>query len=348
MRTPAPSEVTRKAAHWVVQLRSADRPASTECDFADWLRESPVHVAEYLRAIEVWEALSHSDVDGASTVESLTREARQSVSTRLPVAPPPLPFAAGRRTRHYGRLGAAAMCAVMILAAGWFGWRHFAALDFATGMGEQRSAVLSDGSIIELNTQTEVRVVYSASRRRIDLVRGEAFFQVAKNPARPFVVFTDLAAATAVGTRFSVYKAAKGTIVTVEEGRVLVRNIPHGPDVAEETQQAPGVELDPGTQAEARPSRPVLTHRTDLVRSLAWRQRRLVFDGAPLSEVLEEFNRYNAVPLVLTDARLGDRRISGVFGANDPESLIDFLTKVDHIPVHRSDPRAVRLGEEAP
>jgi transmembrane sensor len=70
-----------------------------------------------------------------------------------------------------------------------------------------------------------------------------------------------------------------------------------------------------------------------------------VFDGTPLAEVIEEFNRYNSVALLLIDTRLSNRRISGVFDANDPESLVDFLAKVDHIPVSRSDQRVIRIGE---
>ncbi len=347
MRTPLSFEVTRQAAHWVVQLRSPDRPTNTESDFADWLRASPAHVGEYLKAVEVWEALSHPDVDGASTPEHLIDEAQRSVATTLPIGRSSLPPAVARERGRFFRPGLAAVLA-LLLVTGWLGWKRFAELDLTTGRGEQRSAVLPDGSIVELNTQSEIRVVYTRLQRRIDLIRGEAFFQVAKNPERPFVVFTDLATATAVGTRFSVYRAAKGTIVTVEEGRVLVRDLSRGTDSGERRQQAQGIEVDPGTQAEAQPSRPVLTYHTDLARSLAWRQRRLVFEGAPLSEVVEEFNRYNAVPLVVVDARLGGRHISGVFGANDPESLIDFLTQVDHIPVNRADARTVRIGEDGP
>ncbi len=347
MRTPLPSEVARQAAHWVVQLRSSDRPANTERDFADWLRASPAHIGEYLKSVEVWEALSHPDVDRASTPEHLIDNAQRPVATALPIGRLSLPLALASGRRRVFRPGIALVLALLLVTS-WFGWKGFGDLDLTTGRGEQRSAVLPDGSIVELNTQSEVRISYTRSLRRIDLIRGEAFFQVAKSPARPFVVFTDLATATAVGTRFCVYRGAERTLVTVEEGRVLVRDLSRGTDSSERMQLAQSIELDPGTQAEARPSRPVLTHHTDLARSLAWRQRRLVFDGAPLSEVVEEFNRYNAVSLVLVDARLDARRISGVFGANDPESLIDFLTQVDHIPVNRADARAIRIGEDAP
>jgi transmembrane sensor len=83
-------------------------------------------------------------------------------------------------------------------------------------------------------------------------------------------------------------------------------------------------------------------------RMLAWRERRLVFDGEPLATVVEEFNRYNSTPLVITDPRLRTQRISGVFGANDPESLLDFLEKVDHIAVTRDASQTIRIGGDVP
>ncbi len=343
MSAPVPSEVTRRAAEWVVQQHSPDRSASSLSEFADWLRASPIHVAEYLRAIALWDALGDERLEPALSIDELISEARQAGATPLPIGRATV---RGETSSAVVRRAAAAAVCVALLCAAWITWHWRAPLELTTGIGEQRSTVLPDGSIVELNTRSEVRVRYSTSQRRIELVRGEAFFQVASNRARPFVVVTDLATATAVGTRFSVYRAAKGTIVTVEEGRVLVRDIARDRGAAERSTNTQGVEVEPGIQAEAEPSRPVQMHRADIRRWLAWRQRRLVFEGAPLEEVIEEFNRYNPIPLELVDPRLGERRISGVFGANDPESLVDFLTKVDHIPV-TSDSRAIRIGGDA-
>ena len=104
----------------------------------------------------------------------------------------------------------------------------------------------------------------------------------------------------------------------------------------------------PGTQAEAQPGRPVQMRQANVERTFAWRERRLVFDGEPLSSVVEEFNRYNSPPLVISDPRLREQRISGVFGANDPESLLDFLVKVDHISVTRDANQTIRIGGDVP
>jgi transmembrane sensor len=349
--TSRPPEATQQAADWVVQLRSPHRPANAEQDFADWLRASPLHVREYLRAVEVWEDLAHAAGGESKTREQLVMDATDSNLVEFPAAaavnanaPQPL---SRQHSRSRPALLAGALALLLTLA--YVGWQHVTDLDMATGIGEQRSAVFADGSIVELNTQSEIRVSFSTAERRVELVRGEAFFQVSKDPARPFVVSTDSATAKAVGTRFGVYRTRTGTIVTVTEGRVLVLEKQRLADSSVGTaDHVDAVEVAPGSQAEARPGLPVQMRRTNVERSLAWRDRRLIFDGESLASVVEEFNRYNTRPLIIADPRLHDQRISGVFGANDPESLLDFLVKVDHISVDRSDHSVIRIGDDAP
>jgi transmembrane sensor len=346
-----PSQITREAADWVVRLRSPDRPANCEPLFADWLRVSPVHVREYLRAVEVWEGLAHPDVGGRRSRDDLVREAAAQSVAELPTAT--LPVRADRQGLRWRRVGfAVALTAVFVLA--YVGWQRTAVIKVATGLGEQHSKVLPDHSVVELNTQSEIRVAFTAAERRVELIRGEAFFDVAKDPSRPFIVVTDLATARAIGTRFSVYRSQTGTIVTVAEGRVLVRDKQAASDptageaALAHSNPTDAVEVTPGIQAEAQPGRPVLTRQANVERTFAWRDRRLVFDGQPLSAVVAEFNRYNSPPLVVSAARLREQRISGVFGANDPESLLDFLVKVDHIAITHDANGAIHIGGDAP
>jgi len=343
--TTQPSEATRQAADWVVRLRSPERAANCEQEFAEWLRASPLHVREYLRVVEVWDALAHPGIDAGNSRAQLVRDAGDSgvieMQITAAVAPAPTP-------RHRGGLRWAAVSASVSigLALAYVVWRSLGMLDVSTAIGEQRSAVLPDRSIVELNTQSEIRVAYSSHERHVELVRGEAFFEVSKDPTRPFIVSTQFATARAVGTRFSVYRTPSGTIVTVAEGRVLVRDTQAGEDsVAGPAGHTQAVEVVSGTQAEAGPGRPVQMRQVDVNRLLAWRERRLIFEGEALAKVVQEFNRYNSPPLEIVDPRLLDQRISGIFGANDPESLLDFLAKVDHISVSRADPRAVRIGD---
>ena len=177
--------------------------------------------------------------------------------------------------------------------------------------------------------------------------RAAVLLHVAKDASRPFIVVTDLAIAKAIGTRFSVYRSQTGTIVTVEEGRVLVHD-KQATTASGPAEHLDAVEVTPGTQAEAQPGRPVQMRQANVARTFAWRERRLVFEGEPLSSVVEEFNRYNSPPLVISDARLREQHISGVFGANDPESLVDFLVKGDHIAITHNADGAILIGGDPP
>jgi transmembrane sensor len=347
--SPRSPEATQQAAFWVVQLRSADRPPNSELEFADWLRSSPLHVREYLRAVEVWETLGVMAGATDQSVEDLVREAcddnvlelapiglTATNPTNTSLEPPAGCAPRARRYSSRGLLALAASLLGIILAITQLGRSSWTAVDVSTGIGEQRSAILPDHSVVELNTSSEIRLAFTASERRVELLRGEAFFEVAKDPKRPFIVATDVATARAVGTHFSVYRTRDETIVTVAEGRVLVRD-----------KHLDGGEVIPGNLAEARPGHPVQMRPANVERALAWRQRRLIFDGDSLANVVSEFNRYNPAPLVIVDPGLREQRISGVFAANDPDSLLDFLVQVDHINVTRSEDGSIRIGEAA-
>ena len=319
--------------------------------FADWLRASPLHVREYLRAVEVWEGLSHPTAGSGRSREQLIAEAgdsnlvempgREGVSGKVPTR---RLTSGGFRWRRVGL--ALALSAVFVLA--YLGWQRTAMIVVRTGVGEQHSEVLPDRSIVDVNTQSEIRVTFTSTERRVELVRGEAFFDVAKDPTRPFIVATDLATAKAIGTRFSVYRAQSGTIVTVAEGRVLVRDKHAVPGESQGVTDPDTVEVIPGTQAEAQPGHHVQMRKANVTSTFAWREHRLVFEGEPLATVVEEFNRYNPAPLVISDPRLRAQHISGVFGANDPESLLDFLVKVDHIAVTRDANGVTHIGGDTP
>jgi len=353
MMAARPSEVMQQAAEWVVRLRSPERTPNCEELFGDWLRASPLHVREYLRAVEVWEGLSHPNAGSGRTREQLITEAGDSNLLEMPnreegagststgSTSAPRVASGGFRWRRVGF--ALALAAVFVLA--YLGWQRTTVLVVRTGVGEQHSEVLPDHSIVDVNTRSEIRVAFTGTERRVELVRGEAFFDVAKDPARPFIVATDLATAKAISTRFSVYRAQSGTIVTVAEGRVLVRDRHVGPGEPQGVvNPQDAVEVIPGTQAEAQPGHPVQMRRANVARTFAWREHRLVFAGEPLATVVEEFNRYNSPPLVISDPRLREQHISGVFGANDPESLLDFLVKVDHIAVTRDANGVTHIG----
>jgi transmembrane sensor len=214
------------------------------------------------------------------------------------------------------------------------------AQEYSTARGEQRSIVLSDGSIVQLNTLSRLIVRFDEGVRRIELPEGEALFRAAHDAARPFLVATPTATVRAIGTEFNVYSRSRDTEVAVLEGRVGV------------TAGAAFDRKDPLAAGSTAPI--VLGARESIVldargrasragargpdEAVSWTRRRLVFDDAPVARVVEEFNRYNAKQLQVRDPRIAMLRISGVFDADDPDALVKYLERIQGIEVPGSFP----------
>jgi len=211
-------------------------------------------------------------------------------------------------------------------------------------VGEQRTVRLVDGSTIELNALSAIRVRMSEKERDIDLSKGQALFHVAKDQARPFIVTSGATTVRAVGTQFDVYRKDGGTVVTVVEGRVAVA----GPESASlaPNQPAPTLLLTAGEQivmpAQPRPKEQPKPRRADVAVATAWVQKRLIFEETPLGSVAEEFNRYSPRRLVILDPELESIPISGVYSSTDPDSLLGFLRAQPNIKLVESE-REIRV-----
>ena len=245
----------------------------------------------------------------------------------------------------------AASVALLGVLAAWGLWSKLSVPEYATTTGEQRSLEFTDGSTVELNSRSRIRVRYSEGERAVDLLEGQALFHVAKDPRRPFIVNADGTRVRAVGTRFDVYRKHDGTVVTVVEGRVAVRT-DLGAASAEESQPTAtagagsaalqdGVGVPSPSDAAGLSRGPILlsageqlvvtqkeaqkASHPNIASATAWTQREIVFESATLSDVAEEFNRYNRRQLIIEDPELYGFHISGVFSSTDPDSLIRFL-----------------------
>ena len=342
-----PLEITEAAGEWLERLSSDAVPEDQREAFADWLLTSPVHVGEYLRVSALREELAGTLARHPDWVQVLLGdtdanvvELPQSVQARVPKAPL-------RWHRHNWAIVASITVAVLLGWAVWMG--TFGNVSdsgkIMTKLGEQRSILLSDGSMLELNTETEVRVRMTEQVRDIDLLRGEVLVDVAKDPARPFRVLSDGVVVQAIGTRFNVYKRGTDTVVTVIEGRVAVKQPPSPftspPSTGtvatiEPVELTAGLQLAVANQSAATPSTEPTPEPVNLAKATAWTERRLVFDDEPLSAIVAEFNRYNRARLIITDSDLNQKRISGVFDANDPNEFIALLSSLERIDIRQS------------
>jgi transmembrane sensor len=203
-----------------------------------------------------------------------------------------------------------------------------------TELGEQRSIVLGDGSIVTLNTLSEATVRFDRSSRNVALITGEALFDVVSDPERPFVVETGTLSLNVIGTKFSVYRKKNSTRVAVVDG-VVTAVSSRSPD------QPLIVRAGEGAVATAQ-GVSLTDDQFDVQKAIAWTQRRLIFDGAPLAEVVAEFNRYNRTPLIVEDVALANRAITTVFNANDVSALVAFLELEPDVDVQYGDD-AIRI-----
>ena len=319
--------IAEEAADWLVRLTAPDVSAEEQREFVAWLKRSPVHVNAYLGVERTWANLGHVDAERRIDVGALLSQGGANVvqlggSSQQPV-----------RQRVTSRNAIGALAACLLIAAVGFAWFQLQfANRYSTGVGEQRTMRLNDGSSVVLNTDTAVRVAFSDSIREVQLLRGEALFNVAKNPARPFRVRSDEVIAQAVGTSFVVRKKSDETVVTVIEGEVAVLDSAQFAVVAPTAIPELAVHVTAGTRADVGEGRSIRTASVANPAAVtSWRSGRLIFDGEPLSEVIAEFNRYNDVQLVLESSQLSAEPVSGVFDADQPQALAHFLERTGAI-----------------
>jgi transmembrane sensor len=391
MKKPQDSTLNRQileeASEWFVDFRVGDVDGPARARFDEWLRRSPEHIRAYMDIARTYVELPSITDSGKLDVAALIAFAHSdgNVVPLHPGSAPQAPAAsrgpvppggpnAGRpsRSRVWRRpILVAASVAFVLAIAGTLWWQTQRYPLFTTDIGERRSITLADGSTVDLNARSRLRIEFSSTERRVELLGGQALFQVAKDKHRPFIVASGEATVRAVGTEFDVYRKDSGTTVTVLEGRVAVYTSgahagsagsieattpPASAGQGASTQSAtsahaghttagavpdvsplPAGLADPsstgalflsaGEQVTVTPAAMIESHHADLTVATAWTQRKLIFDGSKLSDVVEEFNRYNRRQLILEGNALSDFHVSGVYSSTDPASLLRFLSE---------------------
>lgn len=339
-RDPNALHARQGAAHWLATLSDESCTDAERQQFFEWLRSSTRHVDEFLRLSTLARHASRRELWPDQDIDALiaAARARSNVATLEPQAE-----GAGHVSRRRPVIWAIAASVACALALGavvfsnaWTGaW--FAPV-YSTQIGEQRSIILEDGSIVELNTRSRLRTDFTEVLRAVELLEGEAIFRITKDPRRPFRVRTGATDIVAVGTAFNVNANDARTIVTVLEGRVRVNNrldVPSatGPQAADEGRK---FELAVGEQLIVARSRPVVRlSLQDTQKVTSWTQRRLIFEDTPVAAAAAEFARYSPHTISIQDARIGARKINGVFDATDPASLVQFLDADETVEVRR-------------
>jgi transmembrane sensor len=352
-------QLREQATEWFVAFCEREVDASGRESFDRWLRASPEHVRAYLQISALWDGAGMMATNTKGNVEELVKRALSERNV-LPLSPDKTPskvFTArtasskSSTARTAWRAIAACMVFVIASAGGIVGWQLTRAPTYETGAVEERTVRLPDGSTVQLNARTRIKLYFTTEERAVDLVAGQALFSVAKNPKRPFVVRSDTAHVRAVGTRFDVYRKSSGTIVTVLEGQVAIRmgslrETRSARQVSAVREPAFPVLVGGGEQAIVTGSAPTHAYRANVSAATAWTEGKLIFDSVPLRDVVAEFNRIGLRHLVIEDHSCLDRHISGIFPAADPSFLVEFLRQRFGLTVAETD-EEVRLSGAA-
>jgi transmembrane sensor len=335
--TPAPELIEAAAAAWL-SLRDRGMSAAETAEFVRWLQQDPQHATVFAELDRVWQ-----DFDRLGAVPATGANAAAVDGDLLA----PRVRTHRHRTLKWTAVAAvAAAAAIVILSVVQFRPpRHLA----ETAIGAFQKLDLADGSVVQLNTDSAIEALFTDTERRVRIVRGEVYFTVAKDPARPFVVTSGPVAVVAVGTAFNVRQHDAAIEVLVTEGRVRVDDahqrrslLPANSSSVEPPLLVAGERATVAVSsrdADAPTGHATVEKisATHTQRALAWQERRLEFDAVPLAEVAREFNRYNHRKLVIADPALGSKRFSGIFRADGYESFVSLLETDFGVSVTRRD-----------
>jgi len=327
------------AAVWLAKRDSGDWTDDDQAELTGWIEASTANRVAFLRLEAVWEEARRLKALGAGLEPGSvpppgewqhspffdSRPPAQTSESSGPSLEAAHAAPESPARRRAWRLLAAAASILLAVGMGATYFMHArGGVRYSTPIGEVASVPLQDGSNMTLNTSSRVRVDLSPKERRINLERGEAFFVVAKDPRRPFVVEAGSKRVVAVGTQFSVRRNGNDIRVVVTEGTVRVESL-RSPALPEA--EVSGTALTAGTIAHASDG-DVLVQKTSLPQAeevLSWRRGYLTFRDTNLADAVEEFNRYNTHKIAIADPQVASIRISGTFRPTNYEAFVRLL-----------------------
>ncbi len=338
-----------QAAEWLIRLDEGDVSIEEVNQFKQWRNKSVYHREAFVKMAPIWGSLD--------LVEALNDypEAESYISVNSP------DNTAGSESRPWlYSLIASAACIIFLVFAGMYYQRVFnvkpaVVSSYLTVVGEQKTVNLSDGSVVELDTNSKIRVVFTESARRIQLLTGQAFFKVAHDKTRPFSVFSGKGVVTAVGTQFSVAYRADTVGVVVAEGRVALSSTPREYSMAESAALQNDIALSHTLVELTAQQAAIFTDKVDKVefldtaeqqRRLSWRTGLLAFSGESLAEFIDEMSLYTNVRIELRGENIRDLPVAGYFKVGEVEAMFDALEVMLGIDVERVSDNQVVLSKK--
>ncbi|MBL4765868.1 MAG: FecR family protein [Colwellia sp.] len=344
---PSIESIEAEAASWITVL---GREKVTKADMSElklWLKQSERHRNAFNELTDLWDNL---------TILKELDDIAESVST--------LPDQQSIFWQRRSFLAIAASIFICFIISGSLYWQHLTEFNqqarLITAVGEQRTVILSDGSTVQINTNSQLEIDFSRDKRIIRLLKGEAYFTVAKNKQRPFYVYAGGGLVQAIGTAFNVrLKLFDEIEVTVEEGLValatLVKKVPiTSSNIELISSSAPETETFLAELSAGQST--TFSHTVDKIeliqtpalnRKLAWRQGVLAYANEPLLKVIADISRYTNITIEIADPSLRTLPIAGYFRVGEVEALFDSLEITFGLEVKRISKNYVRLSTKS-
>lgn len=328
LSSPLADRAKEEAAAWFARLNTRSISAAALEEFRIW-RQTPGNREAYAAIEALWRKggtlKGDPDMDAAVSA-AFARTRRANPWQRI---------LAALRSRPLTSFGAAVVAAVAVFA----GVQIIDARSvYSTGVGEQRLVRLEDGSRVRLDTQTRLKAHFSSGVRRVELDRGQAFFEVAHDAGRPFIVDAGQTDVRAIGTRFDVRRDDGRVRVTLVEGAVEVRAAEPSNDAAPDRSWTlkPGEQLTTGSQ-------PAVKTAVDVAAATSWTTGRITFHAVPLTAAIAEVNRYSKQKIELDAADVGAIPVTGVFDSGDTDAFVAAVSDLHGLRAIRQADGAIHL-----
>lgn len=355
-------ELQERATELLLRRERDSWSKEDQAELDTWIGTSTENRVAFLRAEAAWESMGRLKALGAGLPrrEVPSPEVLNSIQLGMPgeleaaaVQATALPAQPRRAFARAHRVGAGIAASLLVVLGVLIGSSRlwFTGERYVTAVGAVASLPLADGSRITLNTDSKVHVVFDEQQRHIDLSQGEAFFEVAHDAQRPFVVQAGKQRIVAVGTQFSVRREGDGVQVVVTEGRVRVENgepkSGEGPQPAATNARTRSAKvlLSAGGVAHTRQDDVVVQNHplAEAEEFLSWRSGDVFFRETRLDEAVAEFNRYNQRQIVIRDPNVAAMLLTGKFRATNTDAFVNLLERTYGIEVVRTE-ASISLG----
>ncbi len=335
----AEDDASTQAAYWLAKMDSGLASPEVFKDFLRWKRADPDNVKAYIELSQVFSDAGNqaasNRIDKKPIKPVLAREKASNTQWRY------LPF-----SLRVSFAASLVMGLFILLVSGLpsNSGEQQKPIDLATQIGEQQSLDLKDGSRMLLNTQSLAKVRFQKNERSVHLVSGEAHFEVAHDPSRPFKVYTPHGNVRAVGTAFTINLVDQRLAVTVTEGRIAVT----ASNTHDRQRNQPLAMVDAGHQVQINGNSPQVTpiDARTLEKQIAWHNGLLIFDGDSLTSVVAQISRYTDKQIMIADPGIGQVKIGGQFRTNEISGLLESLDAGFGISAHTDENNTIVLSRK--